>query len=71
MRAAEIVERDVQADGRQVAIDLFGKAVGEPGKPLRSHAQRQILTVPHSWSKYAPVHPLRPRALRLLPDAGE
>jgi hypothetical protein len=27
MRAAEIVERDVQAHGGKVAVDLFGEAV--------------------------------------------
>ena len=34
MRAAEIVERDVQAHGGKVAIDLFAKAVAQSSKPF-------------------------------------
>jgi len=43
MRAAEIVERDVQAHGGQVAIDLFAKAIAQSREPLRSHAQCEVL----------------------------
>src|SRR6185437_15123476 len=42
MRAAQIVERHVEAHGRQVAIDLFREAIAQPRKPLGRHAQRQI-----------------------------
>jgi hypothetical protein len=41
--AAEIIERDVQANGRKVAIDILAKAVAQSGKSLRCHAQRQVL----------------------------
>jgi hypothetical protein len=34
MHAAEIVERDLQAHGRKVAVDLFAKAVAQPRGPL-------------------------------------
>lgn len=34
VRAAEIVERDVQAHSGKVTIDLFAKAVAQSGKPL-------------------------------------
>lgn len=43
MRATQIVERDIKGDGRKVAIDLFREAVAKPRKPLRSHAEREIL----------------------------
>ena len=34
MHAAQVVEGDVQANGRQVAINLFREAVAEPRKTL-------------------------------------
>lgn len=34
VRAAQIVKRDVQADRRKVAIDLFREPVAEPREPL-------------------------------------
>jgi hypothetical protein len=34
VRAAQIVERDVEADGRKVASQLLGKAIAKPRKPL-------------------------------------
>jgi hypothetical protein len=34
MCAAQIVERDRQAQGRQVAVDLFAKAITEPREPF-------------------------------------
>lgn len=34
MRAAQIVERDMKADGGEVAIDLLAEAIAEPRKPL-------------------------------------
>jgi hypothetical protein len=33
MRAAEIVERDVEANGGKVTVNLFAKAVAKAGKP--------------------------------------
>jgi hypothetical protein len=34
VRAAQVVERDVQAHGRQVAVNLFGEAVAKAREPL-------------------------------------
>ena len=34
MRAAEIVERDIQANGRKVTIDLLAKTVAQSCEPV-------------------------------------
>jgi hypothetical protein len=43
MDAAEIVVGNVQRHGRRVVFELFGKAVGEPGKAPAGHPNRQVL----------------------------
>ena len=43
MNAAEIVERNVQRDRGKVTFQPLAKAIAQSSKPLRSHAQRQIL----------------------------
>src|SRR6187455_1673299 len=44
MRAAQIIERDVQAHGCQVAVNPLAEAVCEAREPTRSHADRKVLT---------------------------